>query len=81
MSEDHADAELIRLTARAKGIDEELASIQRDANASLIGSRERQQYSALRDQSEAAWQQVLDRVMTLKGLTDDLRELLPEEEA
>ena len=80
MSENYTDGELIRLTAEATALDDQLARLQPEANGSLIGSTERQRYSELRGMSAAAWQLVLDRVMQLKGLTDDLRQPLPEEE-
>jgi len=72
---------LIQLTTDANLIDEQLAELQPTANASHVGSKERQRYHELRSESEAAWQLVLDRVVALKSLTDDLRRPLPEEQA
>jgi hypothetical protein len=73
VDEAHRDAELRRLIADAKTIDDQLAALQPKANASRIGSAERRRYSELRDRSAAAWRLVHDRAMTRKSSADNLR--------
>ena len=73
MDEVPGDPELLRLTADAKRIDDQLAELQPKANASRHGSVERRRYSELRDRSDAAWRWVRDRVMMLKSLAGKLR--------
>jgi hypothetical protein len=80
MTESYGDAELMSLTSAAKELDEQLAQLQPTANASHIGSSERLRYAELRSKSETAWQQVMNRVLTLKSLTNDLRDPLPEDD-
>jgi hypothetical protein len=66
------DPELIRLTADAKRIDDQLAELQPKANASRQGSAERRRYAELRDRSEAAWRWVRERLTMLKSSSPDI---------
>ena len=73
MDDEQRDAELLRLTADAKTIDDQLTELQPKANASHIGSAERQRYSELRDRSAAARRWLHERMMTLKSRGDNRR--------
>jgi hypothetical protein len=74
------DDELLRLRAEARTLDQRLADLQPVANGSILGSPERAEYATLQRESDAAWQSVLAYVIALKGLSDDLRRPLPEDE-
>jgi hypothetical protein len=73
VDDDQRDAELLRLTADAETIDDQLAELQPKANASHIGSAERRRYSELRDRSASAWRWVRERLRTLKSSANDRR--------
>jgi hypothetical protein len=73
VDDEQRDAELLRLTADAKTIDDQLSELQPKANASHIGSAERQRYSLLRDRSAAAWRWVHQRLIALKSSAGNRR--------
>jgi hypothetical protein len=73
VDDEQRDAELVRLTADAETIDDQLAELQPKANASHIGSAERQRYSLLRDRSAAVWRWVHERLRTMKSSANDRR--------
>ena len=61
VEETNGEKELVRLTADAEAIDEELAALRPKANASRLGSADRKRYARLRDRSAAAWRRVFAR--------------------
>jgi hypothetical protein len=73
VDDEQRDAELLRLTADAETIDDQLAELQPKANASRIGSAERRRYSELRDRSAAVRRWIHERVMKLKSSSDNRR--------
>jgi hypothetical protein len=73
VDEAHRAAELRRLTADAKTIDDQLADPSAEGERVSHRERERRRYSELRDRSAAAWRWVHNRAMTLKSSADNLR--------
>ena len=55
VAEAYSDVELVRLTAAAQAIDDEIAALRPNASASRLGSADRKRYAELRDRSADAW--------------------------
>jgi hypothetical protein len=74
------DQELARRLAEAKRLDALLEKSHRVAEASSIGSAERDQFKELQVASHRAWVEFMEYAQQLKSLTDDLRGPLADED-